>query len=202
MKNTITILIFISLFSCNQNKKKNEITKIIRDTIKITEKITDTVYIERKNLDAGIEFYIQERLPEWFLETELLNGLVLVGKYKFDNRFNPLYLETDLNGDGIIDIAIPIFEIKTKKNGFAIIHGKTKETYIIGSGTKVKNGHSDDMSYINLWNINRKRKNEPGIDNDKPLIIKNNSLKILKSEVGGGIIFWNGTEYEYFHQTC
>ena len=136
------------------------------------------------------------------METELLNGLVLVGKYKFDNRFNPLYLETDLNGDGIIDIAIPIFEIKTKKNGFAIIHGKTKETYIIGSGTKVKNGHSDDMSYINLWNINRKRKNEPGIDNDKPLIIKNNSLKILKSEVGGGIIFWNGTEYEYFHQTC
>lgn len=202
MKNIVPILIFISFFSCNQNNRKNKTTRIVRDTIKVIEKVTDTVYIEKKIPDAGVEFYIQERLPEWFLETKLLNGLILEKKYKFDNRFNPLYLETDFNGDGIIDIAIPIFEIKTEKNGFAIIHGKTKEVYIIGAGTEVKNGLSDDMNYINLWNINRKRKNEPGVDNDKPLIISNNSLEIRKSEVGGGIIFWNGTEYEYFHQTC
>lgn len=176
---------------------------MLKILLQYNERVTDTVYIERKIPDAGIEFYIQERLPEWFLETELLNGLVLNEKYKFDNRFNPLYLETDFNGDEIIDIAIPIFEIKTKKKGFAIIHGKTKETYIIGAGTDVKNGLSDDMNYINLWKINRKQKNKPGVDNNnKPLIIKNNSLEIIKSEVGSGIIFWNGTEYEYFHQTC
>jgi len=158
--------------------------------------------------DTQTEYYIKERLPEWFQKENLLNGLVINQDYEFENRLNPLYLEADFNGDGKLDIAIPIKHTKTKKVGFAIIHGQTKEIHIIGAGTKVKNGLSDDMGYIDIWKVNREKVNEPGLEENTgtgekgQLILKNPSLQIEKSEVGGGQIYWNGKEYAYFHQTC
>lgn len=158
--------------------------------------------------DNQTEFYIQSRLPEWILEYNLFDGLTFQEDYIFDNRLNPLYLEADFNGDGNLDIAIPIKQKKNENVGFAIIHGTTKEVYIIGAGTQIKNGLSDDMSYIDIWKINRNIINEPGLEESTgkgkkgELILKNPSLEIQKSEVGGGQIYWDGNEYAYFHQTC
>jgi hypothetical protein len=47
----------------------------------------------------------------------------------------------------------------------------------------------------------------PGLDEEGNtlegfLILENPSSEILKAELGGGLIYWNGTEYAYFHQTC
>ncbi len=212
MKKLIIILTIGLLVSCNSDSVKKETieTSVIQDTIRITEKIVDTIYVTRsvKEDFSKTEFYIQERLPEWFLKMKLLNGIKFQEEYEFDNRLNPLYLEADFNGDGNIDLAIPIRHKKMDKVGFAIIHGKTNEVFIIGAGTDVKNGLSDDMSYIDIWKVNRENNNEPGldengdIDKNGSLILKNPSMKVEKSEVGGGQIYWNGTEYVYFHQTC
>ena len=66
----------------------------------------------------------------------------------------------------------------------------------------------DDQDYIDIWSINRERENEPGIEEetgngkDGILILENPSIGIAKSELGGGLIYWNGNEYAYFHQTC
>jgi len=212
MSRILIILTFGFLISCNSNieKGKKVEIKIIRDTIKITKKVIDTVYVEKKSENEFYksEFFIYERLPDWFLKTKILNGIKLKNDFKLDNRLNPFYLEADYNGDGNIDIAIPIIEIKTEKVGFAIIHRKTNDIYIIGAGTKVKNGLSDDMSYIDIWKVNREKINEAGLEENTgsgkkgELIIENASLQIEKSEVGGGQIYWNGNEYAYFHQTC
>ena len=212
MNRILIILTFGFLISCNSKidrQETNEI-KIVRDTIKITEQIVDTIYVEKSDMEdfINLDFYIQERLPEWFLKLDILNGTKLQNDYEFDNRLNPLYLEADFNGDDIIDIAIPIKQTKSQKVGFAIIHGQTNEVFIIGAGTVIKNGLSDDMSYIDIWKVNRRRSNEPGLDENGdinkngPLILKNPSIQLEKSEVGGGQIYWNGKEYVYFHQTC
>ena len=153
-------------------------------------------------------FYVRERLPTWFLGFGMLDGLVFKEDYEFDNRLNPLYLEADFNGDGQLDLAIPIKEIATQKVGFAIIHGQTREVYIMGAGTQMKKGLSDNMGYIDIWKVNRDRVNAPGlgpdgeVDDIGPLILDHPSLEISKSEVGGGLIYWDGQGYAYFHQTC
>jgi hypothetical protein len=212
MNKLIIILIIGLLVSCNSNVEKKKTTEgqIVQDTIRIIEKIVDTVYVKKRDKEdfSKTEFYIKERLPEWFLKMELLNGIEFQEEYEFDNRLNPLYLEEDFNGDGNIDLAIPIKQKKTDKVGFAIIHGRTNEIFIVGAGTEIKNGLSDNMSYIDIWKINREKKNEPGldengeIDKNGPLILESPSMQVEKSDVGGGQIYWNGTEYVYFHQTC
>ena len=81
---------------------------------------------------------------------------------------------------------------------------KTNEVFIVGAGKKPKNGliDSDDMKYRDHWKINRNKENLPGVDNDEPLILDNPSIELKTSEVGGGLIYWDGKEYAYFHQTC
>ena len=161
-----------------------------------------------QNPNEQDEDYVLERLPEWFIKDNPLDGLVLNEDYIFDNRLNPLYLEADFNGDSYLDVAFPIKNRKTEASGFAIFHGNSKDVFIIGAGIKITNGLSDDHHYIDIWKVNYENINEPGLDERTgtgekgELILVNPSIKIEKSEVGGGIIYWNGNEYAYFHQTC
>lgn len=142
------------------------------------------------------------------LESKIINQLIINKSYKIENRLNPLYLEADFNGDGILDIAIPIYEINTNKKGIVIIHGKTFEVYILGAGKSFKNSLGDDQSYIDIWRVNHKKENKPGVEEETGngengiLILENPSIEIEKSELGSGQIYWNGKEYAYFHQTC
>jgi hypothetical protein len=139
--------------------------------------------------------------------SEHLKDTRVANDYVFDNRLNPLYLEEDFKRDAHFDLAIPIKHLQNQKVGFAIAHGETKEIYFVGAGTSIKNGLSDNMNYIDLWRINRSSQNMPGLDEEGNtlegfLILENPSSEILKAELGGGLIYWNGTEYAYFHQTC
>lgn len=163
---------------------------------------------ESSFFSPDMEYYILARLPIGFDYEQLMPKLRLKKKYLFDLRMNPMYLEDDFNGDGFIDLAIPIKEESTDKKGFAIIHGNTNEIFILGAGKEMVNGLSDDQSYIDGWRINREKLNPPGVEEETgtgpegELLLENNSIEIFKSEVGGGIIYWNGKTYAYFHQTC
>ena len=209
--NKLFILFTIStLTSCTSKSGKTEhiLTKTY-DTIIVTEKIVDTVFIEKKEADITQSiYYVQERLPMWFLMTNLLVDLKLEGGYILDNRLNPFYFEEDFNGDDHLDIIIPIKRENDLKQGFAIIHGHSNEVYIIGAGTTIKNGISDDLNYYDIWKINREQINMPGLEEysgtgDKgELFLENPSIYLEKSELGGGQVYWNGVEYAYFHQTC
>lgn len=204
MKNLILFITLI-LVSCSRNHKQGDRLNSDNlqnqiDTIRIVEYKTDTVFVEKVTHDR---FYIIERLPYWFVKTDILNeDLLLKGEYKFDDRLNPLYLEEDFNVDGEMDIALPIYNKNNGKKGIAIIHGQTNNVSILGAGKKYKNGHSDDINWFNIWFVNRNKINPQGVDATEPLRLKNPSIQIEKSVVGGGQLFWNGKEYEYFHQIC
>lgn len=163
---------------------------------------------ESSFFSADMEYYILSRLPIGFNYEQLMPKLRLKKKYLFDLRMNPMYLEADFNGDGFLDLAIPIKEESTDKKGFAIIHGNTNEIFILGAGKEMVNGLSDDQDYIDGWRINREKINPPGVEEETgnreegELLLENNSIEIFKTELGGGIIYWNGKTYAYFHQTC
>ena len=164
---------------------------------------------EPKPLDSSATAsYEHTELPVWFVQTGLLEGKNFYKDYLLDPRMQPHYLQADFNGDGYLDIAIPIKQKESGKKGFAIIHGNTGDVHLISAGTSVKNGLSDDMGYVDIWKINTEKVNSPGLDEDsgtgknEELLLENPSLQIETSEIGGGQIYWNGKEYAYFHQTC
>jgi hypothetical protein len=104
------------------------------------------------------DFLMIESLPEWIIETGIINDKIIEDKYEIESRLNPFYLEEDFNGDGILDFAIGVKEIKTGKIGFVIIHGGTPKVYVIGAGNLIKNDLSDDILHQHLGNKSRERK--------------------------------------------
>jgi hypothetical protein len=206
MNKQILFLLFIGnlLFSCKEHKSNDKVSNVTN-----VEKNADTKILSKKSDNlTNSESYIMEKLPEWLLKSSVINQLVLIKNYKIENRLNPLYLEEDFNGDGNLDIILPIFDVKNNKKGFAIIHGKTFDIFILGAGKLFKNALGDDQDYIDIWTINRNKENEPSVEEETGngengiLILENPSIEIAASEVGGGQIYWNGNEYAYFHQTC
>lgn len=61
---------------------------------------------------------------------------------------------------------------------------------------------------MNIWKINRNKINGAGAGEhygtgkEGELIIKLPSIYNATTEVGGGLIYWNGKGYSCFHQTC
>lgn len=178
---------------------------VVHDTVMLVEKQIDTLYIHKQNEFENSAFLIHERLPDWFQKTEILKGIKIREDYQIDNRLNPFYFEEDFNGDGHLDLAIAVKEISTDKAGFAIIHGGSNKLFLIGAGTQIKNGLSDDMNGYDVWKVSREKKYNTELDEnykEEYIFLSTPALELTKTEIGGGIVFWNGKEYAYLHRTC
>lgn len=193
-------LISISCFLFLSSESKTQLNE--NPTVVVESRIAE----ESLNNDA---YFIIESLPDWIVDSQLIVDNKIEHKYEVEARLNPFYLEEDFNGDHIMDLAVCIKEIKSGKLGFAIIHGKSFEVHIIGAGTKVEDSLSDDLTYIKIWKINREKEiigtdvDENGDLTETPAVILDApSINIIKPEVGGGVIYWNGSEYVYLHQSC
>lgn len=186
---SIRIVVFLSfiigVFSCTNNRQQNE-------------------EFERVEGCSGIvnEYDITTRLPEWFIEAGVLNNRTVNNVYQVQSDLNPFYFEEDFNNDGHRDIAVSVLNIEDGKRGFLIYHSVLNEVNILGAGKIFKNCLSDDFSYINIWKINRDEELDAGVGEDEPISIQGPSIQIIKEESIGGQIYWDGTEYVYFHQSC
>lgn len=193
-------------FSCHTGKHIGSQEKtVVHDTIVVVEKQIDTVFSHRQNDFENSAYLIRERLPDWFIESDLLKGIKIREDYQIDIRLNPFYFEEDFNGDGHLDIVIAVKEISTDKAGFAILHGASNNLFLIGAGTEIKFGLSDDMGAYDVWKVNREKKYSTGLDGnykEEYILLSTPALEVTKTETGGGIIYWNGKEYAYLHRTC
>lgn len=136
-------------------------------------------------------------------QDEFDSNTELTENYRTAAFLKPNYLIEDFNGNGTADIAVLIANKKTKKRGFIIYHPDMNQFYVLGAG-EIFNEEAqwDDMNWVDNWQINHQKKNPPGVQGGPDLMLKTPSIEITKSEVGGGIIYWNGKTYTYFHQTC
>lgn len=192
------------LSSCGQIKSEEQ--RPSEDSTIIEVGLDTATNLEASAKDRKSSSDITAKLPKWVSNSKAIASLISENKYQIEDRLNALFLEEDFNGDGTVDVALPIIETKTNKKGFVVIHGKTFEVFVLGAGTIFKDALDDNQDYIDVWKINRLQENEPGITEErevlKPLILDNPSIEIEASEVGGGQIYWDGKEYAYFHQTC
>ncbi|MDE3743880.1 hypothetical protein [Maribacter polysaccharolyticus] len=120
-------------------------------------------------------------------------------------------LTGDFNGDNKTDFASLIKNKNNQKIGVLIIHNsKDQEKFVFGAGNEVN--QMTDLDWIEVFETLPKGEVvsptlvdiETGdiIGQDESLnfeLIGNGIYMSVQESHGGGIIFWNGTEYEWYH---
>lgn len=159
--------------------------------------LTKAQNIEFENFD------LRQSLPDWLIfstgQIKCDKSLIVTG------RLNPFYLESDFNGDSVLDIALCVQEKNTKKNGILIIHGKTLETFIIGAGNKFAHV-GDDFKFLEIWKVYRERivglttfSEDGDILGTEDIKIDNDAITVSKSESPSNIIAWQSNKYVWLH---
>ncbi len=178
MKFTFTILVLILSFSSCKEKSKYK--------------------PEAKN--EKIE--LQVKLPKKVDLTKIPDSLELITDKK---------LIGDFNGDNKADFASIVKNKNNDKIGVLIIHNsKNKENFIFGAGNEIN--QMTDLNWIQVFEILPKGEiiSPTLVDEETGDIIgqdENQNFKLIGNGIymsveeshGGGIIFWNGKKYQWYH---
>jgi hypothetical protein len=138
-------------------------------------------------------------IPKW-VRTQF-SAQHLDQHYTIVYQLYPYHLHADFNGDGLRDIAIQVIEKSSNKMGVAIFHAKKKQkltTYfaIISAG-KTAGEVGDDLSWVDVWNVQRKSTAiESGLK--KPPLLFGDAISLEKRDSTSGLIYWNGEKYLWF----
>jgi hypothetical protein len=121
--------------------------------------------------------------------------------YRINKDLNPFYLRGDFDGDKKMDYALAVVEIKTDKKGILIYHSGTKMHFILGAGHQIRDGYeSDDMNWMDAWNVHDKKDVELGVGETKIIKLKGEAIHADKLESSSGLIYWDGKEYRWYQQ--
>ena len=122
-----------------------------------------------------------------------------------DNSINPFYLETDFNGDAVLDIALFIKEKETNKEGILIIHGQSLEAYLIGAGENFAHV-GDDLKFLEVWKVYRDKEvaltvfsDEGDMEGNKTIKIALPAISVASSEGASNLIIWEKDKYIWLH---
>jgi len=120
-------------------------------------------------------------------------------------------LKGDFNGDNKTDFASIVINKNNQKTGVLIIHNSdNQECFVFGAGKEVEN--MTDLNWIEVFKILPKGEivSPTLVDEETGDIIgqdESQSFKLIGNGIymsveeshGGGIIFWNGKEYQWYH---
>ncbi len=155
--------------------------------------------------DSYDYWVLERRTPNWALQA--FNEVNKQQTYELSDFVNPFYFEEDFNGDGKLDVALLIKNIKTTETGILIIHGSTKDHFIFGAGTNTEDW-PNTYSWMDVWKIFRGSKTHEltyldngDIDGSIEISIAYPSLEIIKTEAASGLLYWNGNEYKWAQQS-
>ncbi len=178
MRSSIIILVLILCFtSCKEKPQRISEPKKEKTELKVkpTEKVNLT------------------KIPD---SLELIAGKNLIG---------------DFNGDNRTDFAYVVKNKNNQKTGVLIIHNSDNlESFVFGAGKEVDN--MTDLNWIEIFKIIPKGEivfpelldeetgDLLGPDESQNFKLIGNGIYMSVTEThGGGIIFWNGKEYQWYH---
>jgi hypothetical protein len=111
-------------------------------------------------------------------------------QYEWYDRVNPFYQRGDFDGDGQVDLALLIRHKTTRKVGIAFVHRASRAVHVVGAGTPLGNG-GDDFGWLGVWRVDdgSALREVPGF--------RGEVLYVEKPESAGGLIYWDGTRYQW-----
>jgi hypothetical protein len=134
-----------------------------------------------------LAMYRGGNLPTWAVKAL---GPQFQTQYEWYDRVNPFYQRGDFDGDGTTDVAILVRHRTTRKVGIAFVHRATGAVHVVGAGTSLGNG-GDDFTWLGVWRVDdgAALREVPGF--------RSEVLYVEKPESAGGLIYWDGTKYQW-----
>lgn len=177
------------------------ITACTRPTEK-TSKKEDTTGIELTNETRTFQTDGQENFPDFVKNTSLPDSFLI----DIDH-----VIYGDFNADGKDDFASIVTNLENGFQGVLIIHNKDKQEYIVfGAGQDI-NGMKN-LDWIDTFRtmpkgeliaptlVDAETGDIIGPDSTKEFRLLGNGIFMDVDEAdGGGILFWTGDKYEWYH---
>ncbi len=156
-------------------------------TVIATASLAALPYTLRAQAGDPLAVYRGWNVPRWALE---VLGAQFQAQYDWYDRVNPFYQRGDFDGDGQTDVALLIRHKVTRKVGIAFVHRATGVVHIVGAGTPLGNG-GDDFTWLGVWRVEggRALREVPGF--------RGEVLYVEKPESAGGLIYWDGSRYQW-----
>lgn len=141
---------------------------------------------------------IHPKMVRACLEMPAING-----QLKVMNDVNPYYLRGDFDGDGLLDYAVSVQGIKTRRNGVLICTEK-KEAVILGAINSLKTPFSDkpDDNFTSPnWQVMTKKETFEiyNYTSGKPVRValpKGETIAMIWED-GVCLIYWDGSRYRW-----
>ncbi len=137
-------------------------------------------------------------LPAWLCESEA--GRRASEKYTPYTRITPFYLLGDFDGDGTLDIAIWVRNIKTKHVGVLIVHRNTNQLFALGAGTPTNNW-GPSFSFFDMWSLHPKEPIPKSPYEDSVPQLVGDAIWFAKSESASAFVYWNGKAYVWYQES-
>ena len=136
---------------------------------------------------SDIGFAEAESLPP-----EVWEALANEKDLAVETRLNPFYLQGDFDGDSRRDTAVLVKRKDGGKAGVALVLGRGRVA-IAGAGNSVGNG-GDDFGWVDAWRVERQGVLPEGLK------AKGDALLVMKTESGGGQLWWDGKALRWHQQ--
>ena len=132
-----------------------------------------------------------------YLQQTLENEFQKVTLFKLTDT-----LSADFNGDGKLDKAI--FKKENETSGIIINHGGTNEIVSIGFGKPF--AHLTEFNWVDFWGIVDDPETfeivieDSEIIGGRPIELRHPAILLRKEDVGGGLITFKNSKYQWIHQ--
>lgn len=122
--------------------------------------------------------------------------------YSISLRMNPFYLRGDFDGDGKPDYAVLVESKKNHSKGIAVCLTSQAKTIVLGAGHPFSfaSGPETDFTFIDTWQVYRRKPVERGVDSGPPPKLIGEALLVGKRESASGLIYWTGKSFRWYQQ--
>ncbi len=141
----------------------------------------------------------RRNLPPWVCEAAY--RAKLHSKYSVYLDRNPFFITADLNGDGKLDAAVWVTEIRTKKSGLAIFHQGKRGAILLAAGTRWEEGRGDDFGSLERWSVISRGEvlDAPHWERRKVKLVAD--ALVLMGEASAFAVYWDGKKYRSYQLT-
>jgi hypothetical protein len=150
----------------------------------------------------SFRMYGQSTMPTW--------GKERFKKYEQDyllsSYIRPTFLQADLSGDKIPDIAVLVERKEDGYKGMIVFFGQNNQEFVVGAGKDLSNG-LDNFEWANVWSVFKERatyettfKENGDVGERKKITLKKDAIKIRELGGSGGLIYFDGTRFTWIHQ--
>lgn len=126
--------------------------------------------------------------------------------FKRLNRLTPNLIEADFTGDGIKDLAVFVMNISNNYQGIMFFVGEKEKVFLAGAGNSFGPG-GNDYEWCDSWRLFSDKDTyemtflpNGDIEGKSKVILPNPAISIREEEGSGGLIYFDGIEFNWLHQ--